>query len=161
VADSGLSFAGQVSLNDTGLVGEQPDFLTIDVGGVPTDVTVSDPGQEGDPIPDVPEWNAFVSVNYDRTLQNGWDFYTYLDWQFTDSAGTAFSKESAGYAERMAYTSSNLRMAMQKDGLEFALFVRNITNEISDQGVHVSEGDVPFSITTRPRTIGLEATWYF
>lgn len=161
VPDSGFSFMGQLSLNDTGLVGDQPSSLFLDIGGVPTELGVSDPGQDGDPIPNVPEWNAYLSVNYDRQLQNGWDFYSYLDWQFTDSARTTFSTESTSYAKRMANRTSNLRLGMHKDGLELALFVRNITNAITDQGVNVAEEDVPFSITTRPRTIGLEATWHF
>ena len=131
------------------------------MGGVPTEVAVSDPGEEGDPLPNVPEWSAYLAVNYERALSNGWDLYTFLDWQYTDGAGTAFSRQSVNYARRHAYNVTNARLGFSNDRLDLNLFVKNVFNDITDQGVHVAEGDVPFSITTRPRTIGIEATWKF
>ncbi len=161
VPNTGFTFSGQLSLTDTGLVGEQPESIFIDVGGVPTEVAVSDPGEEGDPLPNVPEWSAYLAVNYERALSNGWDLYTFLDWQYTDGAGTAFSRQSVNYARRHAYNVTNARLGFSNDRLDLNLFVKNVFNDITDQGVHVAEGDVPFSITTRPRTIGIEATWKF
>ena len=56
---------------------------------------------------------------------------------------------------------TNARFGLSKGGLELGFFVKNVFNDITDQGVNVVEGDVPFTITTRPRTIGVEATWRF
>ena len=161
VPGTGLSFAAQLSLTDSGLVGEQPDVIMINVGGVPTAVAVSDPGQEGDPIPDVPKWSAYLSVNYERPLNQYWDMYAYLDWQFTDGSRTTFSEDSIAFAKRRPYNTTNVRFGLSNESLELSLFVKNLTNEITDQGIHVAEMDVPFTITTRPRTVGLEATWKF
>ncbi len=158
---TGFTFNGQVSMTDSELVGAQPDIIMIDVGGVPTAVAVSDPGKEGDPLPNVPKWSAFLSVDYERQLGNGWDMYAFADWQFTGSAGTTFSKDSVNYARRHAYNVTNARFGLSKGGLELGFFVKNVFNDITDQGVNVVEGDVPFTITTRPRTVGVEATWRF
>lgn len=158
---TGFTFNGQVSLTDTELVGAQPETIMIDVGGVPTAVAVSDPGKEGDPLPNVPKWSAFLSVEYERELGRNWDMYAYLDWQYTGGAGTTFSKESVNYARRRAYHVMDARLGLSKGGLELGFFVKNLLNDITDQGVNVAEGDVPFTITTRPRTIGVEATWRF
>jgi outer membrane receptor protein involved in Fe transport len=119
-------------------------------------------GQEGERMLHVPEWTFSISLNQSFGLTENWAGYAHIDYQWVDDAYDNFNQNDPNQV-RTGYDLTNLRLGVQNDRWNFALFARNVFNErpvladIGDIGVAGSRKVV----TTRPRTIGLMVSMDF
>ncbi len=107
----------------------------------------------GNPLPQAPKWTGNFTAKYYWPLASGSQFYVYTDWAYRSEVNYFLyeAKEFTGRSE----TIGGLRFGYQTPkGLELAVFVRNITNEIR------AESAIDFANLTGmindPRTYGVQ-----
>ena len=108
---------------------------------------------DGNPLPQAPKWTGNFTAKYYWPLANGSQIYVYTDWAYRSEVNYFLyeAKEFTGRSE----TIGGLRLGYQTPkGLELAVFVRNITNEIR------AESAIDFANLTGmindPRTYGVQ-----
>ena len=106
----------------------------------------------GNPLPQAPKWTGNFTAKYSWPLANGAQIYAYTDWMYRSEVNYFLyeAKEFTGRSEMIG----GLRFGYQTPtGLEVAVFVRNITNEIR------AESAIDFANLTGmindPRTYGV------
>ena len=106
----------------------------------------------GNPLPQAPKWVGNFTAKYSWPLANGSQIYVYTDWAYRSEVDYFLyqAKEFIGKPE----TIGGLRVGYQTpNGLEVAVFVRNITNQIR------AESAIDFNNLTGmvndPRTYGI------
>jgi len=106
----------------------------------------------GNPLPQAPKWTGNVTAKYSWPLAGGSQVYVYTDWAYRSEVNYFLyeAKEFTGRSEMIG----GLRFGYQTPkGLELAVFVRNITNEIR------AESAIDFANLTGmindPRTFGV------
>ena len=106
----------------------------------------------GNPLPQAPKWTGNFTAKYSWPLANGAQIYAYTDWAYRSEVNYFLyeAKEFKGRSE----TIGGLRFGYQTPkGLELAVFVRNITNQIR------AESAIDFANLTgminNPRTFGV------
>ena len=106
----------------------------------------------GNPLPQAPKWTGNFTAKYSWPLSNGAQVYAYTDWAYRSEVNYFLyeAKEFTGRSEMIG----GLRFGYQTPkGLELAVFVRNITNEIR------AESAIDFANLTGmindPRTFGV------
>ncbi len=107
---------------------------------------------DGNPLPQAPKWVGNFTAKYTWPLTNGSQLYVYTDWAYRSSVDYFLyqAKEFTGRPE----TIGGLRLGYQTPkGLELAVFVRNLTNQIR------AESAIDFNNLTGmindPRTFGV------
>jgi len=107
---------------------------------------------DGNPLPQAPKWVGNFTAKYTWPLADGAQVYAYTDWAYRSSVDYFLyqAKEFVGRPE----TIGGLRLGYQTPkGLELAVFVRNITNQIR------AESAIDFNNLTGmindPRTFGV------
>lgn len=107
---------------------------------------------DGNPLPQAPKWTGNITAKYSWPLSNGAQVYAYTDWAYRSEVNYFLyeAKEFTGRPEMIG----GLRFGYQTPkGLEVAVFVRNITNQIR------AESAIDFANLTGmindPRTFGV------
>jgi outer membrane receptor protein involved in Fe transport len=135
-----------------------------------TDATLSNgiPGsgaEKGDPLQDVPHWNASGSAEYTVPLWSGYSGFGRLDMSYTSQSHALFDKTSPFYI-RKGYTLTNLKFGVDSSAnWEAVLFLDNVFNVIGETGLPAAiSADLPdtrrFAVT-RPRTIGMSISYKY
>ncbi len=107
----------------------------------------------GNPLPQAPKWTGNFTAKYFWPLSNGSQVYAYTDWAYRSQVNYFLyeAKEFTGREEMIG----GLRFGyLTPKGLEVAVFVRNITNQIR------AESAIDFANLTGmindPRTYGVQ-----
>ncbi len=107
---------------------------------------------DGNPLPQAPKWSGNLTAKYSWPLANGAQIYAYTDWAYRSEVNYFLydAKEFRGRAE----TIGGLRFGYQTPkGLELAVFVRNITNQIRAESA--IDFDNLTGMVNDPRTFGV------
>jgi len=106
----------------------------------------------GNPLPQAPKWVGDLTAKYSWPMGNGSQIYVYTDWSYRSEVNYFLyeAKEFTGRSE----TLGGLRLGyVAPSGLEVAVFVRNLTNQIR------AESAIDFANLTGmvndPRTYGI------
>ena len=141
-------------------------WLTVGANATYTDATLASSesalGEEGDRAPYVPKWafNAFVDVTV--PLPSDWTFTAGADVQYVGERQDVFPAAEAVFLP--SYAIGNMRMGLNRDRLAVDIFVDNFWNEraifFQTQWPFTTDPTLR-TVTNRPRTIGLRATYRY
>jgi outer membrane receptor protein involved in Fe transport len=152
------------------------DRLSVQLSGGFDDAkyTTTVPGalfQTGDRIPEVARESFEIGVNYNQPVFTGAEAFGHLDFRAVgDSTSTNNSLTDPTTGRiiplvRPAYHMADLRAGLRNGPAEYALFVKNLTNEVvnlSDTAaVSFPAPGIARVAVNQPRTIGLEARYRF
>lgn len=176
-AELELNFAASYNLNLSAALAMYDAKLTedycaqTDAGGMPVpecyDVdTPYDRALSGSRLPLTPRVKANATARYT------WDIGEYAaHWQASvvhvgDREVDLREAQRALFGKLDAYTSLDLSAGIQRDGWSLDLFVKNATDERAELGrfaqcATLTCGFQPYTITSRPRTVGLRFTQEF
>ena len=142
------------------------DWLSLGVNATYTDSTLSSSesalGEEGDRAPFVPKWAFNAFVDFTVPLPENWTFTAGADVQYVGVRQDVFPAADATFFP--SYAIGNMRMGLDRGHLAVDFFVDNFWNEraIFFQTFWPFTTDPTLrTVTNRPRTIGLRATYRY
>jgi iron complex outermembrane recepter protein len=165
-AGSARSQGGEFDLN-----ARLTDGLTLQLSGGIDQATFTQtvPGalfEAGDRIPQVPRESFQIAANYTYPLANGASAFGHLDYRTVGdswSTNNALTNPTTGRVVpliRPAYRIADLRAGLTRGPLEYAFFVKNITNEIANlsdtTAVSLQAPGISRVVINPPRTLGIE-----
>jgi|TARA_B110000503_G_scaffold126804_2_gene195844 iron complex outermembrane recepter protein len=150
------------------------DDLRFSLGGSYTDTELvadlpSGEGLKGDGLLYVPKVKFNATMDYSRPLNGSLGAYMTLSYQYTSSV-EMFYKRAANLPsirdrEADSYQTVNLRMGVEAEKWEVAVFANNLLDEYATSYVDSITPDGPGGwvddVTIRPRIIGLNAKYKF
>jgi iron complex outermembrane recepter protein len=137
------------------------------VGYTDAMITEATPGSAlavGARLPNVPEWTANASIEYNAPLTQGWDFSARADGEYI---GSEFDPNAAPYplSQRGGYTLFNMRFGVRGHALSAYLFGNNLLNKVALVGFDHSEAlntmQYARVIPTIPRVVGIDLQYRF
>ena len=150
------------------------DDLSFSFGGsyVDTELTADLPSGEavaGDELIYVPKLGFNASMQYTRPLSDARNAYMYLSYQYTGSVDMFYPAQGSVPVVRSpeadAYETVNLRIGVEAEKWEMALYVNNLFDEYGTTYIDSINANGPggwvTDTTIRPRTIGLNAKYRF
>jgi len=118
----------------------------------------------GSPVFQVPDWTGNASLQYTMPVTNTWNLVSGLDYSYMSSSFSG-TNGAALPRKRPAYRLLNARFAFSNGATEFALFGKNLTNEVTNLGDNRSiAAEVPGRprlFLNEPRAIGVEISEHF
>lgn len=115
----------------------------------------------GERVPNAPEKNASLGLQYDFDVNAAWTGFARADWMYVGDARYKFGQgEDALAVLQPAYNTANLRVGLARGPLAVELFGRNVT----DRRAVVYTGDPElgdYQYLLRPREIGVEVRYEF
>ena len=132
------------------------------VGYTDAMITESTPGSAlavGARLPNVPEWTANGSVEYNTPLSDRWDFNARADAEYI---GSEFDPNAAPYplSNRGGYSLVNMRFGARGRAFSAYVFADNLLNKVAFVGFDHSEAqntaEYARVIPTVPRTVGID-----
>jgi len=145
-------------------------LLSANVGYTDAELTstvASAPGEVGDPLLSVPEWEYSAAVDYSRAITSQWNGFARLSYYYVDEVARSYDLDSP-FRFRPSYEQVNLQMGVNSsnDNWRVTLFARNLLNEVAESGVYDSNtaADLPFTRAVaiiQPRTVGLTVGYNF
>ena len=122
------------------------------------------PQPVGSPVFQVPDWTGNASLQYTMPVTNTWNLVSGLDYSYMSSSFSG-TNGAALPRKRPAYRLLNARFAFSNGATEFALFGKNLTNEVTNLGDNRSiAAEVPGRprlFLNEPRAIGVEISEHF
>jgi outer membrane receptor protein involved in Fe transport len=161
----GIEFELQVLATDDLILGLGGSFIDAEL----TDDLPSGEGLKGDKLNYVPDVKLFASIDYSRPLSDSRSAYVTLAYQYTGSV-PLFYPQAANLPttrDRVAdaYGTVNLRIGVEAEKWELALFAINLLDEYatvySDSITPQGPGGWVNDTVIRPRTIGINAKYKF
>jgi outer membrane receptor protein involved in Fe transport len=152
------------------------DKLSVQLSGGYDDAkyTTTVPGalfQTGDRIPQVARESFEIGVNYTQPVFTGAEAFGHLDYRVVGDAwstNNSVTDPTTGHVIpliRPAYHMADLRAGLRNGPAEYALFVKNLTNEVvnlSDTAaVSFPAPGITRVAVNQPRTIGVEVRYRF
>ena len=119
--------------------------------------------ERGDPLQDVPHWNAATSAEYSRPINDLYSAFGLLSATYTSDSDALYDRTSPFYLKK-GYTLVSARLGVDRGrNWEAALFINNLFNKIGETDLPTAiAADLPttrrFAIT-QPRTIGLSVSY--
>ena len=157
----GLELTGSVAFTDAHYTESVP------VPGSTTQLLARD----GDPLLSTPRWQGDLSVAYNWSLHNGWDMYARAYSTYSGRYFRTYSETVNGYIgairDGQSITAVDLRSGVRFNSWDVSAFIKNLTNNATplyeDVGtVAGSYGASAIrSISMRPRTVGVTATYRY
>ena len=176
VTDPGGTFvyianAGQTEVNgvEFQINSEPVPGLTTSFGVTYTDsklaedlpATAEVAGLAGDTLPYSPKWAFAGQVGYETMIGTETEGYVSTNFNYRSGSATGFNDTDPNYAELEDYFLMNARLGVRfEDTADVSLFVDNILDTVPQIGLRIS-GDGYRVYTTRPRTIGIRASFGF
>lgn len=125
----------------------------------------------GEKLPDVVPWSVDANADYSRSIDHLWsgaESYLRLDYSRL-SAMPSLDPSVAGYDrlvgpfQDQGYSMLNIRVGVQRNGLDLSLYVENATNADPLLRYAHSPASSPLftAVALRPRTIGVGARYSF
>ncbi len=135
--------------------------LTTDQPTLPGSSSFIITGLAGDDIPNVPEWQWYVSGTYETELV-GKPFQFIGDLTYRDDTNTEFRTNSLFNIPLDSYSLVNLYANMQlSENFTAGLYMRNVTDELAVfDGISTFQDPMAI-IAAQPRTIGAILRWKF
>ena len=132
------------------------DGLTLSLGVGYTDAEITDAGaalsiEQGDPLPNVPEWTGIAAIDQSFDLQGEMEGYWYADYRYV---GKSISRNGL---DRPSYSLVTLRAGVRTGSWDVSIFADNLTDEqanLADPN-ELSDG-LDLLAVNRPRTIGVD-----
>ncbi len=114
-------------------------------------------GLKGDTLPNIPDFQGSVSLQYEQPLWTDWLGQARFDVVYRDNAQTEFNANIPTNIELGSYTTVNANFSLIENnrGWRVNLFVENLTDERADVDAFTTDVDQVGFVTTRPRTIGV------
>jgi iron complex outermembrane recepter protein len=149
------------------------EYLTANFTGAYTDAYLSNGatpaqyalnptlGRTGDPISNVPKYQATLGLTYRRPIANGWDGLISTDVEYRDSIDAYFASNAAFNLKLAPYTLMDLRAGVIHGPWSITAFARNLTDKRAQISAINSSQDPDALLTIRPRTIGATLTRKF
>ena len=117
-------------------------------------------GLTGDKIPNVPDFQGSLNIDYTRPLVNSWEVSLGTIVTYRGSIDSYFSS-NAFNVPLSSYTLWDLRAGLINGPWTVMAFARNVTNERAQVSAINSSQDPHALLTVQPRTIGLQVTRKF
>ncbi|MDB6108178.1 MAG: TonB-dependent receptor [Gammaproteobacteria bacterium] len=152
------------------------DHLSLQLSGGFDDATFTTtlPGvlfKAGDRIPQVPRESFQIGINYTRPIPGGGVVFGHLDYRaVADSWSTNNAVTNAATGRvvpliRPAYHIADARVGVRYGPAEYALFAKNLTNEVANlsdtTAVSLQAAGISRVAVNQPRTIGVEVRYRF
>ena len=164
----GFGFIGNIgSASSQGieieLTAQPTDALSfgLNVGYTDAEFTETVAGivNDGDRLQQVPELNWAANFMYEFSAFAGFDAYLRGDYTYVDDSISTINEPDDPRA-RDSYDRFDLKLGFRNDKYEFAIFGKNLSNEIANisdsRSIAAEVPGRPRFVTTRPRTIGVE-----
>jgi outer membrane receptor protein involved in Fe transport len=116
---------------------------------------------KGERVPDAPEENAGVGLQYDFPVNNVWSGFARADYTFVGDVQYKFGQgDSAIIIKQPSYGSANLRLGLHRGDFTIELFARNFTDRRA--AVFTADPDLGnYQYLLRPREVGGEIRYSF
>ena len=118
-------------------------------------------GMTGDDIPNTPNEQVYLAVDYRYPMASGAEFSARLDVNYRADVNTQFNALSQFNVNLDSYTITNLSGFLDYNGWLFSVYVKNLGDERAQFDAISSIQDPLGIIGNRPRTIGASAKWRF
>lgn len=124
--------------------------------------------RRGDNLPAAPRFTAGASVNIDTSLTDSILANIVVDYSYVDGSRLFFDREASQAIE--AYHFVNLQASMYWQKFRFTLFATNLFNSRDNifafgnpfvSPIDTAAQDEPFSVSPRPRTVGIDVGYRF
>ena len=112
-------------------------------------------GVTGDPIPNVPQFQFNLGLNYTRPISGEVEGFAATDVTYRDAVNAYFVSNSKFNLKLPPYTLVGLRAGIINGPWTFTVFARNLTDKRAEVSAINSTQDPHALLTVRPRTIGL------
>ncbi len=143
-----LSINGSVNYNDAKLTSDQIDSTGF----------INAPGRSGDTLAYIPKTTASAGVEYSPPLTDTLTGLIRLDWTYTGRMNTELRETNAFYREIGNFSIFNARIGVDaQNGLAVSLFANNVFNKYGLNRVASATGVPDYYVSSRPRTIGINA----
>ena len=115
----------------------------------------------GDPMPNVPEHQLSLALNYFQPLSGGAELHYYVNGSYTDKIFTSYNSDfTANFSELDSYWLWNAGIDWNTDKWTVGLYGKNLGNEEALNSVAISWSSfADFGRITRPRTFVLKVTF--
>ena len=117
-------------------------------------------GVTGDKIPNVPDFQFNVMLDYTRPLVGNWIGTLGMNLSYRGAVNSYFSSNPFNLPLK-AYTLTNLRAGVIYHRWSVTLFAHNVTNERAQVSAINSTQDPHALLTVQPRTVGITVTRRF
>lgn len=137
------------------------DHLTLTASAAYTDAefledNIANGILAGQRIPEVPTWAGAIGAEYAIPLGGGWNGFVGGDYRHRGEIWTVDRYRIEGYEI------AGLHAGMERGGLRFNLYVKNLTDKRAYSGAMAPVGTVPFPmVVLQPRTVGFNVTVEF
>jgi iron complex outermembrane recepter protein len=118
-------------------------------------------GLTGDAIPNVPNFQGYLGLDYTRPLNSAWQVQLGTDVSYRSSVNAYFQSNEQYNLVLDAYTIWGARAGLIYNQWNFTLFGKNLGNERAQVSAINSSQDPHALLTVQPRTIGLSVTRKF
>jgi len=146
---TGLSLGGTISYIDSQF---QSELLGI-------------AGTKGKPVPDTPKWTLSAYADYTMALSGGWDGSLRIDYSHTDGSISSYTSGGDFTFDKGSLDLVDLRLGLKREHYQFALFVRNLLNDVERTALSDSlSANIPYRLrysVNRPRTFGMNITFTY
>ena len=143
----GLTLNGGVSYTDARLTQNQANSNILLTGTT---------GLAGDRLPNVPDWTATLSGNYNWLINDKLNGMVRGGLRlYRPDAVRTFRPTASTFVSYGNYSSLNLRVGIENEHRGVYLFVDNVTNTVGVTGVSSGVGYSRYVFSIPPRTIGL------
>ncbi len=115
-------------------------------------------GRAGDRVPGVPRFTAHIGATYFFSAFGSREAFIEGDYRYVSNSFNNFDRAIS--RELVSYNISNFRVGVKTRQWSTALFVNNVFDE---RGILFAEDNIlgRWVTVTRPRTVGITATWHF
>jgi hypothetical protein len=127
--------------------------------------------KDGDPLLSTPRWQGDLSLSYTWAVHQGWDLYARTDSTYSGHYFRTYSQGVNGYIGAIRDGESifdlSLRSGVRFDSWDISAFVKNLTDNATPlyEDVGTKPGTYGAqairSISMRPRTVGVTATYRY
>jgi iron complex outermembrane receptor protein len=115
----------------------------------------------GDPIPNVPKFQASLGADYTRPVSANWQFTANTQVTYRDSVQAYCESNTQFNIPLASYTLWDLRIGGIYKDWTIAVFAKNLTDERAQVSAINSSQDPHALLTVQPRTIGVSFTRKF
>lgn len=140
---AGLTLSGNMNFVDGKLRTDQ-------INGI-----VEAPGRKGDRIPYEPRFTAAASAEYTWPLAGELGGLARIDYAYTGKSYSEFRPNNSNYEEMGDYATVNFRGGIEGDDWGAYLFVNNLLNDVGKVRVTSGVLSEQATISTPPRTVGV------
>src|SRR5581483_2300232 len=157
----GLELSGSIAFTDA------HSTETVPVPGSATQLLAKD----GDPLLSTPRWQGDLSLSYTWAVRDGWDLYARTDSTYSGRYFRTYSQGVNGFIGAIRDGESifdlSLRGGVRFDSWDVSAFVKNLTDNATPlyEDVGTVAGTYGAravrSISMRPRTVGVTATYRY